>query len=110
VFSIEITQPGPPGDGGSAQMDTIAGVARGPDITRYKVVIYAGTDYWYVQPFVDAPFTAINDDGTWEADIHPGSRYVALLVKPSYRPPAKLLALPKVGGDILAIHRAIAKK
>jgi hypothetical protein len=51
-----------------------------------QVVLYAKTDQWYVQPFTDAPFTKIADDGTWANGTHPWSRIVALLVDESYRP------------------------
>src|SRR4051812_31399871 len=46
---IEITQP-PGRGGGPLERDTIAGVARGPDLAHCRVVVYALTNRWYVQP------------------------------------------------------------
>jgi hypothetical protein len=104
--SIKITRPAPVGEGGPDEMGSIAGTANGPDLAHCKVVLYAwAVNKWYVQPFVERPYTDINDDGRWEEDIHLGHRYAAMLVKRSYRPPAELGTLPKVGGEILAVHQ-----
>jgi hypothetical protein len=106
--SIRITRPAPRG-GGEGDVGPIAGRASGPDLADCKVVLYAWDgNKWWVQPFVDHPDTKIGDDGTWEAEIHLGRRYAALLVRSSYRPAATLAALPEIGGDILAISRRLA--
>jgi hypothetical protein len=53
-----------------------------------RVVIYAYTDKWYVEPREAEPFTAIDSDGRWETETHLGTRYAALLVKLTFAPPA----------------------
>ena len=93
--------------------NTIKGKVSGinlKDRDDYKVVIFAFTNTWYVQPTIASPYTAIEKDGSWEADIHLGHKYAALLVKPSYKPPSTTDTLPKPAGDVLAVAKADAKK
>ena len=100
----------PPKGGGPDRLDRIAGNASGVDVTRWRVVIFAlGGNIWYVQPYTASPFTAIASDGKWENDTHLGSEYAALLVRPTYKPPDTTVALPQVGGEVLAIARVRAK-
>lgn len=99
----------PPSGGGPDRMDTIAGKVRGVNFKQCRVVIFARTNTWYVQPFVDAPYTAIDEKGNWETETHLGAEYAALLVKPSYKPSATAETLPPVGGDVLAVATATAK-
>jgi hypothetical protein len=103
--SIEITEV-PRKGAGSEVMETIAGRVSGVKIKECKVVIFARTNTWYVQPFVDSPDTSINDDNTWRTDTHLGFQYAALLVKNSYKPPSTTGKLPEVGGPVLAIATA----
>src|ERR1035441_7209653 len=67
--------------GGSANSQgNIGGKVTGlksPD--HYKVVIYAHTDWWYVQPMGDSPYTEIGLDGKWGNWTHLGNRYAALV-------------------------------
>ncbi len=62
----------------------VRGVASNVDAGRARVVLWAKTDIWYVQPFTDQPFTTICSDGTWRNAMHPWDRAVALLVDESY--------------------------
>ncbi|HEX5731536.1 MAG TPA: hypothetical protein VF131_01785 [Blastocatellia bacterium] len=91
--------------GGSGRLAKIAGVVSGVDARECDclIVIYSWTDRLYVQPWVDAPFTKLQPDNTFEAEIHPGFRYFALLVKKSYLPAATLSEPPRVGGEVLAV-------
>jgi len=70
----------------------------------YKVVTYAKTDYYYIQPCVTEPLTTIAPDGTWgPIDSHNGSIY-AVLVRAGYSPPNITTTLPTVDGvNVLAI-------
>lgn len=77
----------------------VEGLAR-PEM--YKIVIYAHTDRWYVQPFADQPITNIDSNGTWEATTHLGTRYAALVVKHTFFPLSTPEELPPTGDDILA--------
>ena len=97
--SIRITRV-PAGDpaGGSDKMGTIEGVVRDAAPQAYKVLLYARTNTWWVQPFADAPYTTIGADGKWRANTHLGAEYAALLVRRSHSdPPAQTLTLPEEG-------------
>jgi hypothetical protein len=106
--SIKITDV-PSKGAGPDTAETIAGTVGGVNVNECKVVIFARTDVWYVQPYTAAPDTQIRADGTWQSDTHLGSEYAALLVKNSYKPPATTGTLPGVSGAVLAIDRAAAK-
>jgi hypothetical protein len=105
---IEITA-APLKGGGPDSNGTIAGRVRGVKGKTFKVVIFARTDKWYVQPFAASPYTSIGDDGKWETDTHLGNEYAALLVRESYKPPATTDSLPPVSDIVLAIARAAGK-
>jgi exo-beta-1,3-glucanase (GH17 family) len=74
-----------------------------PDRKDYRIVLFAGTPTWYVQPTIASPFTRISRKGVWKRGTHLGDRYAALLVTPDYDPPATTSELPEIGGDVLAI-------
>ena len=94
--------------GGSDKLALIAGRATGARPGE-QIVLFAKSDVgvWWVQPLTVQPFTAIEPDSTWKSTIHLGVEYAALLVRAGYRPPATTEALPKPGGDVVAV--AIAK-
>lgn len=99
----------PPAGADSGMLGTIAGQVRGGSADGARLVVYARTDVWYVQPTVGNPFTAVAADGTWEANIHGGAQYAVLLVTPAYAPAATITSLPEVGGLVLAIETATAE-
>lgn len=67
-----------------------------------KIVIYALTNEWYVQPLVDAPFTTIQSDGSWTSSTYPWSVLVVLLVDPaSYTPQATEITNPALDPGVL---------
>lgn len=107
--SIKITLVPRRGTGGGDDMGTIGGTASGVDFNKCKIIIFAHTDQWYVQPYVNSPYTSIAENGKWENDTFLGYEYAALLVKSGYKPPAKTRVLPQVGGDVLDTARAQAK-
>ncbi len=97
----------PPADnGGPEKVGAVAGRVRGAG-TGQRIVLFARSGAWWVQPYRSQPFTAIQSDSTWKTTIHLGTEYAALLVRPDYRPPSTTDALPPSGGAILAV--AIAK-
>jgi uncharacterized protein (TIGR03437 family) len=64
----------------------------------FKIVIYALTNQYYVQPCTTQVLNPINPDGSWgPVSSHSGTIYV-LLVSSSYSPPATTLFLPSVDG------------
>jgi hypothetical protein len=74
---------------------------------NYRVVIYAKTDVWYVQPFIDNPLTVIDPIScNWGSSTHPWDELAAFLVPQNYDPPGILSSQscpPEVSGpEILA--------
>jgi len=96
--------------GGPAALEPIGGEVTGVNPKLYKIVLYAYTDYWYVQPFVADPLTDLEADGKFSTQSHLGSKYAALLVKPSFTPRSVTQNLPGVGGDVLAVTTVTGKK
>jgi hypothetical protein len=89
-------------EGGPEAVTTIAGRVTGARPGQ-RVVIYAKSGVWWVQPLRLQPFTNLQADATWKTQTHFGFEYAALLVDPSYRPPATLNDLPAPGGAVLAV-------
>jgi hypothetical protein len=98
----------PPKGAGPDVMEKIAGTASGVDPKQVKVVLFALTNTWYVQPYAASPYTAIGEDGKWEAKTHLGDEYAALLVEASYQAPATTDVLPEISGPVRAITRVPA--
>lgn len=99
---IELTIVPPAQRGGGPEMDIISGrVTRAS--SEQRVVIYARSGAWYVQPYADQPFTEVNADHTWSNTTHLGTEYAALLVEPGYAPPPSAFPLPTPGGAVLAV-------
>lgn len=91
----------PSSGAGPDSVGMIAGKVEGlQDPQQYKMVIYAFTNMWYVQPTRDNALTAINPDGSWSNSTHLGSAYAALVVKPTYKPPFQAESLPNGDGMI----------
>ena len=106
---IIFTEIPPKGEGANSRGDIAGKVIRAKSPQDYKIVLYAHTDCWYVQPHEDATFTNIQSDGTWSNWTHLGHRYAALLVRASFRPESKIQSLPDKGGDIIAVVETSAK-
>jgi signal transduction histidine kinase len=93
----------PPGDkGGSPTLDVISGRVNGARAEQ-RVVLYARSGAWYVQPYADQPFTSIKSDSSWSNSTHLGTQYAALLVEPGYVPPTSTAELPGTGAGVIAI-------
>src|SRR5689334_10195529 len=84
---------------GSSLNDIIEGVVKGA-APGEKIVLYAKTGKWWVQPLIDQPLTNLRPDFKWTNATHLGTEYAALLVKDSHRPQRVLDSLPKPNGDI----------
>ena len=100
--AIVFTVVPPAAESGGEKMAAVAGRVTGGR-TDLKIVLFAKSAVWWVQPFVAEPLTNINADFTWSSRIHLGTDYAALLVEPTYQPPATTDSLPSVGGPILAV-------
>lgn len=101
--SIVIQKVPPTGPGHPTLTHPIAGIAKAGNVASCRVVVYAHTDAWYVQPTIAAPFTEIGDDGSWNTTTHPGFHYAAVLVCGEYTPPHKTDALPAKRAPVLAM-------
>jgi len=100
--SVEFTRVPRAEQGGVTRLDAIEGRVRGARAGQ-RVVLYARSGMWYVQPFADQPFTAIHPDSTWASSTHLGTEYAALLVDPAYRPAATLDLLPRPGAGVVSV-------
>ena len=100
--SIEFTQIPPTSEGGPDKIGLVAGRVRGAHAGE-RIVIFAKSGIWWVQPRVDQPFTEIRPDSTWSSSTHLGTEYAALLVDSGYRPPATVAALPNQSADVIAV-------
>ncbi len=87
---------------GSASNDIIEGRVTGGSPGQ-KIVLYAKTGKWWVQPLVDQPLTDLRPNFRWTNATHLGTHYAALLVKDGHRPQHVLDSLPETGGNILAV-------
>ena len=105
VPSIEFTRLPPSGEGSADSFHTIAGRVTGarPD---QRVVLFARSGAWWVQPAAGRPYTPIRPDSTWSSSIHPGNAYAALLVDKTYQPPMTVNMLPPKGKLVHAIATA----
>lgn len=99
---IEISHVPPAGDGSPDNLQTIAGRVTGARPGE-RIVLFAHSGVWWVQPFATQPFTEIRADSTWNSTTHPGSEYAALLVDARYHPPPTVKELPEKGGPVLAL-------
>jgi hypothetical protein len=102
VPSIEFTRLPRAGEGNAEILNVIEGRVKGA-LPGQRIVLFARSGVWWVQPFGDRPFTALQPNSTWKGTTHPGLSYAALLVDPEYRPPLTVNALPLVGGLVRAI-------
>jgi hypothetical protein len=103
--SIEFTRLPPAGEGSPEILHTIEGRVKGarPD---QRIVLFARSGVWWVQPLGERPFTTIQKDSTWKSPTHPGTAYAALLVDKAYYPPLTLNLLPQKGGSVHAVATA----
>lgn len=84
-------------------MTPISGKVSGVVPGKVQVVIYAHTDYWYVQPNTGSPSTSIWPDGSWNSETHLGNKYAVLLVKKGFTAQNVTDVLPGVGGEVISM-------
>jgi hypothetical protein len=100
--AIEFTTVPDAADGGSDRLEPIGGRVSGARPGQ-RLVLFARSGVWWVQPLVAEPFTSIGPDSTWRTKTHLGLEYGVLLVEPAYQPPATIDALPAPGGAVVAV-------
>ncbi len=92
----------PAAEGGRERVAVFSGRVAGA-LPGQRIVVYAKSGPWWVQPWPDQPFTQIQSDSTWTVSTHLGFEYAALLVAPGYQPPATMDLAPAVGPGVLAV-------
>ena len=100
--SIEFTKIPPAAQGGRERIDTIAGRVRNARPGQ-RIIIYAHSGSWWVQPWPERPFIPIKADSTWSTETHLGFEYAALLVDPEYHPLPTLGLTPTQGGPVALV-------
>jgi hypothetical protein len=98
--SIEFSRVPPAAQGGRDRVDTISGRVIGARPGQ-RIVVYAKSGPWWVQPWPDQPFLTIQPDSTWSTSTHLGYEYAALLVDPGYQPPPTMDVTPTPGGSVV---------
>ncbi len=100
--SVEFTKLPPAGQGNPDKLEMIEGRVQGAKPGQ-RVVLFARSGVWWVQPTMKEPFTEIRGDGGWKNATHPGSAYAALLVDHDYHPPSIINSLPAKGGSVVSV-------
>jgi hypothetical protein len=87
----------------TATQSSVCGHATNVDTTKIKVVLYALTNEWYVQPTIANPWTSIDSQGNWCNSTYPWSKIVALLVDPAkFTPVSANIYNPALEPNVLA--------
>ena len=100
--AIQFTQVPDLGPGGAEKTVRIGGRATG-NKPGQRIVLFARSGTWWVQPFASKPFTEIQPDHSWSNVTHVGTEYAALLVERDYAPPRVADTLPAQGGPVIAV-------
>lgn len=88
--------------GGDVKIDTISGEVNIESSEKYKIIIYAYTDMWYIQPSTINPKINIIG-GKWKTATHLGKKYGVMLVKDTFQPKNKIQNLPQIDREIIEI-------
>ena len=100
--SIEFTRVPVSGEGNPDKLEVIEGRVAGAQ-PGARIVLFARSGLWWVQPFANQPFTSIQPDSRWKGLTHPGNAYAALLVDSTFQAVSTLSTLPVRGGAVLAV-------
>jgi hypothetical protein len=100
--AITFTKIPPAARGGRERVDTISGRVSGARPGQ-RIVIYAKSGPWWVQPWPEHPFASIEPDSIWSTQTHLGYEYAALLVNADYHPAPTIDVAPTVGGSVEAL-------
>ena len=89
--------------GGPNKLDTIEGRATGVRAGE-RIVLYAKSEeQWWIQPYVERPYTEVQRDSRWSNQTHLGTEYAAVLINQEYKPPRITEELPAVGGGVVTV-------
>src|SRR5277367_1348151 len=101
--TIEFSKIPPAAQGGRERVETISGRVVGARPGQ-KIVVYARSGPWWVQPWPDQALIPIQPDSTWSTTTHLGFEYAAMLVDPGYHPAATTDLPPSSGGTVVAVQ------
>src|SRR5258705_7090249 len=101
--SITFSKIPPAAQGGRERLDTISGRASGARPGQ-RIVVYAKSGPWWVQPWPEQPFIPIKPDSTWDTQTHLGYEYAALLVNADYHPAPTIDVAPTMGGSVVSLR------
>jgi len=101
--SITFSKIPPAAQGGRERLDTISGRVSGARPGQ-RIVVYAKSGPWWVQPWPEHPFTSIESDSTWNTQTHLGYEYAALLVSADYHPAPTIDVAPAMGSSVVALR------
>jgi hypothetical protein len=101
--AIEFTRIPPAAQGGRERTDVISGRAMGAGPNQ-RIVVYARSGPWWIQPWPEKPFVTIQPDHTWSTPTHLGFEYAAMLVDAGYEPPPTLDVAPTPGGAVAVVQ------
>jgi hypothetical protein len=99
--SITFTKIPPAAQGGRERLDRISGRVSGARPGQ-RIVVYAKSGPWWVQPWPEQPLIPIEADSTWGTQTHLGYEYAALLVNADYHPAPTVDVVPTMGGSVVA--------
>jgi hypothetical protein len=105
VISTYPSVAGNPGPNDTADISGKVVGLSGPE--NYRIVLYAYSDHWYVQPSTEQKLTYLGPSGQWSTQTHFGSKYAIAVVKPPFDPPKD--DLPSAGPRVVAIELFSAK-
>jgi hypothetical protein len=100
--SIAFTKIPPAAEGGRERLDTISGRVSGARPGQ-RIVVYARSGPWWVQPWPEQPFIPIQRDSTWSTQTHLGYQYAAMLVNADYHPAPTINIAPTISGSVAAM-------
>src|SRR5580658_1731572 len=101
--SIIFTEIPPAAQGGRERVAAISGRVSGVRPGQ-RIVVYAKSGPWWVQPWPEQPFIQIKTDSTWNTQTHLGYEYAALLVNSDYHPAPTIDVAPATGGSVVALR------
>jgi signal transduction histidine kinase len=101
--SIEFTRIPKAAEGGPlSKLEPIEGRVFGARAGQ-RIVLYARSGAWWVQPYVEHPFTSIEQNDRWRNMTRGGTEYAALLVDAGYEPPHRTDFLPGSGDGVAVV-------
>lgn len=71
--------------------------------SNYRIVVYAHTNRYYIQPGLDKALTEINENGYWQTETRKGGEYLILLVKKRFEADSLMNSPPQKGSNIIEI-------